>query len=600
MTREQILVIDDKIEIITFLTDLLEPLGYVLSTETSAEKGLAKALDERPDLILLDLNMPGMSGIEVLEALHRHGFQSPVILMTLYSSENVVIRALRVGVRDYIAKPFDIDELLAAIDRALETGRLQRERERLVAELSKTNQRLTQRMRELTTLRAVGRSVASLMPREELVRRIIGAAIYLTGADAGAVFLVDRDEQELRLEAVRQPESYDFDLRTRMWDSHAEDVLRSGQPLRISKPAKRTGVTDYLGQKAHSLIYVPIKSGDEIVGVMGLASLHDDRVLSTEMRNRLASLADYAAIALQNTQLYEDSQQQTQRLATVNQIAQVIASSLDVKEIMWTVVHSLTKSLHVERATLALLDQVQDELVFEVLVQGGIEKPKPFRVKMGQGIVGWVVQNGQALRVNDVTEDPRFFPEIDQATGFHTRSILCVPLTVSDKVIGAIETINKFDPQSSERPGRFTDQDEDLLCGTAVFVATAIENAHLHAAMRETVATQTIRDTVVTLSHYVNNPLQTLVGAIDLLKRDLVDNDDSSSDRAGGESSRSDGAIVKVIDMLEQKTEEISVVISVLHDIASPESTVYLGSTQMLDIEEELQARLKSVAFGVK
>jgi GAF domain-containing protein/CheY-like chemotaxis protein len=587
MARERILIIDDKIEIIAFLVDLLQPLGYVLASALNGEEGLSKALKELPDLILLDLNMPGMSGMQVLEALHRHDCQSPVILMTLYGSESVAVQAFRLGVRNYIVKPFHIDELLAAIEGALEKGRLRRERERLVAELSEANRKLTQRMRELSALQAVGRSVASLMPKEQLLRRIIDAAIYLTGASAGALFLVDRDGHELRLEAVRQAESYDFGLQSRVRDSHAEDVLRTGQPLWISSPTKHTGVTAYLGPKVRTLLYVPMRSGGEILGVMGLVSLRDDHVLALEIQGRLTALADYAAIALQNTHLYEDSQRQAQRLATVNQIAQMIASSLDLKEIMWAVVHSLTESLHAETATLVLLDEERGELVFEVSLRGDVDKSELFRLKVGQGIVGWVIQTGQSVRVNDVGQDPRFYSGIDLATGFCTRSVLCVPLTVSDQVIGAIEAVNKLDPGIADGAGQFTDEDEELLRGAAAFVAIAVENARLRAAMRETIAAQTLHDTVVTLSHYVNNPLQTLVGAADLLRSEL----------AGrcGEQDRTNGTTAQAIDLIGLKLQEISVVISVLRDIALPESTIYLGSEQMLDIEQELQNRLESI-----
>ena len=164
LAGERILIIDDKIEIIKFLTDLLAPLKYRLLTATDGKSGLDVALEQQPDLILLDLHMPGMTGIEVLEALRQHNCRSPVILMTLYGSESVAVQAFRLGVRDYVVKPFRIDELLAAIEQALEVGRLRRERQRLVEELTRTNQELTRRMRELATLQAIGRSVASLMP----------------------------------------------------------------------------------------------------------------------------------------------------------------------------------------------------------------------------------------------------------------------------------------------------------------------------------------------------------------------------------------------------------------------------------------------------
>lgn len=595
MPRERILIIDDSARIVEFLTDVLEPLGYTLLSAANGTDGLTGALSGQPDLIMLDLNMPDMSGLQVLESLRQRNCQSPVILMTSYGSESVVVQALRLGARDYLVKPFAMDELLTAVGRALEEGRLRRDRERLVQEVSKTNQEVTLRMRELATLQGIGRSVASLMPRKQLLRRILDAAVYLAGAKVGALFLLDGDSHELRLEAVRQGETYRVGLQAMVNDSHVQDVLRSGRPMWIANPTKSTGVTSYLGQKAHSLLYVPVKLGDTAIGVMGVAWLNGGRV-SPEMENRLVALADYAAIALQNAQLYEDSQLQAQQLSTVNHIARMIVSSLDLKEIMRAVVRSLKESLHVETATLVLLDEESGEPVFEILLQDDGKTSERFHPKVGQGIVGWVIQNKQSLRVNDVSQEPRFYPDVDRASGVNTHSILCVPLIVTNKVIGAIEAINKLNDQVPKGRGQFTDRDEELLRGAAAFVAMAVENARLHAAMRYTVAAQTVHDTVVTLSHHVNNPLQVLLGVVDLLKADLNDTPGKPLDLTRDERSQTESTMAQIIDVVERELQEISVAMSVLQEISSPESILYLGSIQMLDIEKEFQARLEPVA----
>jgi DNA-binding response OmpR family regulator/putative methionine-R-sulfoxide reductase with GAF domain len=595
MPRERILIIDDSARIAEFLTDVLEPLGYTLLAAAKGKDGLAGALSGQPDLIMLDLNLPDMSGLQVLESLRQRNCQSPVIMMTSYGSESVVVQALRLGVRDYLTKPFAMDELLAAVERALEEGRLRRDREHLIQKLSRTNQEVTLRMRELATLQGIGRSVASLMPKQQLLRRILDAAIYLAGANVGALFLLDGDSHKLRLEAVRQGQMYRVGLQVAINDSHVEEVLRSGRPMWISGPTKSTGVTTYLGQKAHSLLYVPVKLGDAAIGALGVAWLHGDRV-SPEIENRLVALADYAAIALQNAQLYEESQLQAQQLSTVNHIARTTVSSLDLGRTVQAVVRSLKESLHVEAATLVLLNEESGELVFEILVRDEVEESRRLRAKVGQGIVGWVIQNKQSLRVNDVSQEPRCYPDLDRPHGYYAHSILCAPLTVSSKVIGAIEAVNKLDDQMPNGRGQFTDRDEELLRGAAAFVAMAIENARLHAAMQHTVAAQTVHDTVVTLSHHVNNPLQVLWGVVDLLKTDLNDTNGEPLGATRDKRSQAESTIAQVIDVLERELQEISVAISVLQDISSPESILYLGSIQMLDIEREFRARLESVA----
>ncbi len=570
MAGEQILIIDDKIEIGRFLVDLLAPLGYELSIATSGIDGLAMALDKQPDLILLDLNMPGMSGLEVLEALNRHECRSPVILMTLYGSEDVVIKALRLGVRDYLTKPFQIPELLKAVESALEKTRLQRERERLLRELSQANRQLNRRMRDLATLQAIGRSVAALMPLPDLLRRIVDAALYLSNADVATLFLHDESTGHLHLEAIRHGEDYQSNLQDDIHDSHAEDALRAGQPLWVPKPTKRTGMTGYLSDEARSMLYVPIKLGERGAGVIAVAYLHEDQEPPAEVQKRLTALADYAAIALQNARLYENLRQRAEQLATINRIAHLTTSSLDLKAVMRSVVQEIKDVLHAETATLALVDEERDELVFEVSLRGDLDKLGKFHLKIGQGVVGWVVRHGQALRVNDVEQDSRFYAGVDRVTGFRTHSLLCAPLIVSDKVIGAIEVINKQDEQGGR--GLFTEQDEALLQGAAAFIAIAIENARLHETVRQAAAMQAIQQMMVTLSHYINNSLQTLLGTSELLEGNH-----------------------HIAATISEEVHRISAVLSVLRDIVSPESTVYLGTTQMLDIEKELQTRLAEI-----
>ena len=593
MQNEQILIIDDSAAITEFLTDVLEPLGYRLLSAANGSDGLSKALAKLPDLIMLDLNLPDMSGLHVLEALRRRDCQSPVIMMTSYGSESIVIQALRLGVRDYLTKPFAMDELLASVEQALKEARLRWEREHLVDKLSKVNEEITLRMRELATLQGIGRSVASLMPKEQLLRRILDAAIYVAGANVGALFLLDKDTRRLRLEAVRQGETYRMGMRAVIDDSHVEDVLRSGQPMRITNPNKHTGVTTYLGQKAQSLLYVPVKLGDTAIGVAGVAWLHASRV-STDIENRLVALADYAAIALQNAQLYEESQLQAQQLSAVNQIAKMIVSSLDLKKIMQSVVRSLKETLHVEKATLVLLDESSGEPVFEISLQGNGKTSERLRPKLGRSIVAWAIQNKQSLRVNDLSQDPRFRLDVDQGSGAKTLSVLCVPLILTNRVIGAIETVNKLDSQAPSGRGQFTDRDEELLSGAAAFVAMAVENARLHSAMRHTVTAQTVHDTVVTLSHHVNNPLQVLLAVVDLLRADVNNLSGDALSPTDDGPDQPGGTVAQAIDVMERELQEISVAMSVLQDSSSPESTLYLGSIQMLDIEKEFQTRLEA------
>jgi len=106
-TGERILIIEDNEDIVTFLADnILHPHGYDTLISRDGQDGLQRALEETPDLILLDLNLPRMTGLEVLKVLQKRGSDIPVILMTFYGSEEIAVESFRLGVKNYIVKPF--------------------------------------------------------------------------------------------------------------------------------------------------------------------------------------------------------------------------------------------------------------------------------------------------------------------------------------------------------------------------------------------------------------------------------------------------------------------------------------------------------------
>ncbi len=131
MEHETILIVDDNYDAVEILKQILASMNYETITAFHGKSGLQIAAERHPDLIFLDMNMPVMDGLEMLTALRRTDCASPVIFMTAYGSEQIAIDAFRLGVRDYLNKPFTKDEVKLAIDRALRETRLVRERETL-------------------------------------------------------------------------------------------------------------------------------------------------------------------------------------------------------------------------------------------------------------------------------------------------------------------------------------------------------------------------------------------------------------------------------------------------------------------------------------
>jgi len=312
MADECILVIDDSAEIRNFLRkSILEPGGYTVLTALDGQSGLERALAERPDLIMLDVNMPRMTGFEVLEALQKQEVNIPIILMTFYGSENVAVQAFRLGVKDYISKPFQPEEVLQSVERALSESRLQREKETLLQRLETTNKQLEQRLNELTTLYAVGQSVTSLLDLDKLLNRVVEAAVYIANADEGSLLLVDEETQELYLRAAlgmgdRQARGF----RIKIQDSLVGSVVRTGEPLLATgSPDSDDRLKVKTGYLVGSLLYAPLKVKGRIIGVLGVANRASNRKFGQDNLFRLTSLADYAAIAIENARLHETTRQ---------------------------------------------------------------------------------------------------------------------------------------------------------------------------------------------------------------------------------------------------------------------------------------------------
>jgi two-component system response regulator AtoC len=136
--RNKILVVDDEHLIRWSLEQNLKKQGYEVVVAASGEDAMRIAREEQPDLVLLDIQLPGMSGIEVLERLKDYDEELVVIMVTAQSGLETAVTAMRLGAHDYVSKPFNLDELAIIIRKALETSDLKREVARLRSETKKT------------------------------------------------------------------------------------------------------------------------------------------------------------------------------------------------------------------------------------------------------------------------------------------------------------------------------------------------------------------------------------------------------------------------------------------------------------------------------
>ncbi len=306
MAGETVLAVDDREDSLKFLREyVLEPNGYKMVGVRNGVEALRIIQSQPVDLIISDLVMPRMGGLELLESLREQGLDVPMILMTFHGSEGTAVKAFRLGARDYIMKPFSVDEMVHAVDQALTESRLRQERDNLTKTVLRVNQQLESRMQELRFLYGIGRSVTSLKNLEQILNRIVEAAVYLTRAEEGSLMLIDPDSGELYLRAARgMGEKNARNFRMKIDHSIAGQVVRTGRPVMIGGMSQDDSYQISDDYYVKALLDVPLKEANQVIGVLAVNQRTTATAFTDRHLNLLMALADYASIAIQNARMY--------------------------------------------------------------------------------------------------------------------------------------------------------------------------------------------------------------------------------------------------------------------------------------------------------
>jgi len=158
-------------------------------------------------------------------------------------------------------------------------------------------------------------------------------------------------------------------------------------------------------------------------------------------------------------------------IAVFQELGKALTSSLQLDQVLRTIMEKIDEFLRPDNWSLLLLDEAKQELYFELAVGTASQALKDVRVKVGQGIAGWVAQYGETVVVPDTSKDTRFFSQVDEKTKTETQSIVAVPVKFRDTCLGVIELINCIGPDG------FDARDLKLLEALSDFAAIALENA---------------------------------------------------------------------------------------------------------------------------
>ncbi|MBK9714542.1 MAG: GAF domain-containing protein [Kouleothrix sp.] len=459
--QAHILVVDDDPSIRRMFQLLLNDTGYRVSTAASGEEALAYLDLVTPDLVLMDLMLPGINGQEVTERIKADQTKPfiPVILVTARNDPRSKVTALDAGADDFLVKPVEFAELLARVRAML---RLQRSQRSLRAE-----QRKTELLLHLT------RELGASLDLDALLTHFLDRLADAVGAVRASIILTTDERPRLYSSIRNRPLVMVDDI---LRDGIAGWVLRAREPAIIAETREDTRwvATSPHQQMVRSVAAVPIIREERVLGVITLVH-HTPGYFTEEHLGLLNSVAAQSAIALENAELFRLTRTQNdllerraEELQRINQVSRLLTELMRPEQLVRLVAYLVHLTFGYPSVSILLRDG--DDMVVRAVAGGADEDQRMGRrIPIGQGITGWVAQNQESVCVADVRGDARFIALQD---GGRARSELAVPILTARDVFGVLNV-------ESEAVGAFGPNDVRLLDTLSGQLGVAFENAVL-------------------------------------------------------------------------------------------------------------------------
>jgi sigma-B regulation protein RsbU (phosphoserine phosphatase) len=336
---------------------------------------------------------------------------------------------------------------------------------------------LVRQVRELHALAEAGRALAEArLDADELCELIYQRASAMMDTSTFQLGLFDGPHYNIRI-WVRAgqrvpPQSFDLSSNPGLigWVRQSRQALlvHDFEQERDRLPAQPRYYNDLAPRSA---VFVPLIARDQAIGALAIQSLQPNAFTDDHVR-LLSIMGNQAAAAIYNTRLLEQERRRAGHMQLIGEISQQIAAILDLDTLFHQTVELVRTTFGYMFVAVCVREVNSNRIIFEGATHATLHNR---HVHVGQGIIGWVVENGETLNVPDVLQDNRYWP---MASLPQTKSELAVPLIYGEDVIGAIDV-------ESDQPAAFNDEDIYTLRTLADQIAIAIHEARLYAAERE-------------------------------------------------------------------------------------------------------------------
>jgi len=350
--RGKILIVDDEEGVRKSLALVLREEGYQTVTSSSGEEAVEILKQEVFDLVLTDLKMKEIDGLQVLDITIRENPGTPVILITGYASIGSAIQAIRRGAYDYLVKPVEIEDLQMRVKRGIEKRKADLREKELQEELAKKNLALHQKVEELNALYKIGIAFNSPFDLQKLLNQIVLGAAKVVKAQTGSVMLLDEDSSTLFISAAIGLDQETIQkTRLKLGESIAGFVFQKGKPVLVKDIEKdpRFRRINKERYETRSLVSVPLKVGDRILGVLNMSNKKSGQVFDKRDLRVLSTFAAEATIAVENAKLIEQLQKRLSEFSILYEIACGIGEADSLERAIEIIVQSLGKIVNIEQ-----------------------------------------------------------------------------------------------------------------------------------------------------------------------------------------------------------------------------------------------------------
>lgn len=473
---QNILIIDDELFFREFIADNLKKEGYTSITASGGAEGLGilKREKGRVSVVLLDIVMPEMDGLSTLEKIKEINPDMPVIMMTAHMDQELVLRALKNGAFDYLAKPIYIDELLLATKRAYDHYLLVVENENKLKQLKN----LETGAQRLVALTKGSMRMEAVVENNRLLQATIDLIASVLEAEKVSMMMVDEEKRELRVVVAN---GLNKDISTlpvrRIGEGIAGTVAEQGEAILVKeiKDAREFKESEFSGQyKTGSFLCVPIKVLGKTIGVISVNDKLTGEPFSESDLAVLTTFSHQVALTLENAMINADMERYIEKLTLLNEMSKTLLSMVDPKEIFRDIVRKTREALEVEACTLLLSDESKGELRFETGFSEKGEIRQQLSIRPGEGITGHVLETGGMAVVENVKDEKSYASEVDGVPEVEVRDILCAPLKIKGTTLGVIKAVNK----KSGHP--FSARDIEIMESIASQSSIALKNAWLY------------------------------------------------------------------------------------------------------------------------